>query len=872
MKKIKNLLLVGLLLITVTVLGQAKISGTILDETGQPLPGASVVEKGTTNGTATDFDGKFALNTKSSKGYVIVSFVGYLNKTIAFTGGNLGRIQLVADDNTLDEVVIVGTGVVDLVKDRQTPIAVSTIKAGEIQAKAGNMEFPEIMRSTPSVYVTKQGGGFGDSRINLRGFDQSNTAFLLNGQPINGMEDGKIYWSNWSGVMDVANAVQIQRGLGSSKLAISSVGGTVNIVTKSTDRKEGGFVKGLIGNDAYYKGTVAYSTGKNADSPFGVTALFTHWQGDGYNDGTKGQGQNYFLSIGYQINDNNNLNFLITGAPQWHDQNYAKPVSDYLKFGRKYNDNWGYDNGSYRSERTNYYHKPVANLNWDLKINEKASLSTVLYASWGRGGGTGGYTKQDYKLKQVDAVKLNNNQIDFDAIRALNSSQGNTLNKLGYAIRASVNNHQWYGLVSNFNLKLNDNWNWNIGVDGRHYNGEHFRQFIDFLGFEGVNRRSTFLGNYTVNKTFEAKPWSALFSPNGDRNQRYNWDYEETIQYIGGFTQFEYKDENMSGYIQAALSTQGHERKDYSNYKQGNTDSKKVNNTGYNLKGGLNFKLDEKNNVFFNAGYYSRQPFHDNIYLNFRNDIDPATKNEKIGGIELGYGHRGDKFAANVNLYATTWNNRVFRNTFFNRKISSLTNYLFKNIIQEHKGIEIDFTYKPIEDLELKGYGSFGDWRYGKGGTLTVYDDDLNVVNSKLNLPTNIDIDDFKVGDAAQTTFGFGASYKFLDGFRVDADWNYFANLYSGFVPKASNDGAIKLPDYDLFDLGLSYKFGLGETSSLTLRGNINNLFGKVYISDSRTNIAADSNPANNWKGINVDNSVYFGYGMTWNFGATFDF
>ena len=67
------------------------------------------------------------------------------------------------------------------------------------------------------MYVANQGSGFGDSQIFLRGFDDTNTAFLLNGQPINGQEDGRMYWSNWSGMSDVAIAVQVQRGLGSIK-------------------------------------------------------------------------------------------------------------------------------------------------------------------------------------------------------------------------------------------------------------------------------------------------------------------------------------------------------------------------------------------------------------------------------------------------------------------------------------------------------------------------------------------------------------------------------------------------------------------------------------------------------------------------------
>ncbi len=90
------------------------------------------------------------------------------------------------------------------------------------------------------MYATKAGGGFGDSRINIRGFDQRNTAVMINGVPVNDMENGAVYWSNWAGLSDVTSAMQVQRGLGSSKLAIASVGGTVNIVTRAADKKQGG--------------------------------------------------------------------------------------------------------------------------------------------------------------------------------------------------------------------------------------------------------------------------------------------------------------------------------------------------------------------------------------------------------------------------------------------------------------------------------------------------------------------------------------------------------------------------------------------------------------------------------------------------------
>ena len=72
----------------------------------------------------------------------------------------------------------------------------STIKAADIELKLGTQKFPEILKSTPGVYATKSGGGYGDGRINLCGFSSENVSVLINGIPVNIMENGRLYWSN----------------------------------------------------------------------------------------------------------------------------------------------------------------------------------------------------------------------------------------------------------------------------------------------------------------------------------------------------------------------------------------------------------------------------------------------------------------------------------------------------------------------------------------------------------------------------------------------------------------------------------------------------------------------------------------------------
>jgi iron complex outermembrane receptor protein len=882
----KNWLFSGVLFLMVTsAFSQGKVTGTITDGQGS-LPGANVAIKGSKISVSADFDGKFSINTTVDAGELVISFIGFEAKTVKFsvvTGGtkDLGTIVLTANSNELSEIVVMGKGIIDVAQGRKTPIAVSTIRAEEIQAKVGTADITQTMVNTPSVYVAGQAGGYGDSRISVRGFAQDNTAYLLNGQPINGMEDGKMYWSNWSGLSDIANAVQIQRGLGSSKLAISSVGGTVNFITKATDKKEGGFASVGVANDNYYKTTAAYNTGMSK-SGWGTSVMLSHWQGDGYNDGTFGKGQTYFVSVGYKPNEKHSFNFLLTGAPQEHDQNFSKSISSYLQYGRKYNNNYGYFNGEYKSERTNYYHKPVMNINWDYEINDNTSLSTVVYASWGRGGGTGGYGS---KTSTVDGY------VDFDTMFSKNTALGQGIgtgngrsSNGAYAIRASVNNHSWYGAVSNLKKQLTEDLSLNVGVDLRTYKGTHYREITDFVGLNSwsdtFNLRGDddLLGGNTktnlVTETASIKPWPATFNSISS-DQRIDYDYSENISYGGLFGQLEYAKNDFSAFFQGSLSNQSHKRTDFNDYEVEFQESAKVNNLGYNVKGGTSYKIAGQHSIYANAGYYDRQPYHDNVYLNYTNAINTLTTNEKILGYEAGYSFTSNFFTASVNAYRTSWKDRVLVSsntasaanviTYPSLQVDDVILTTDQGLSQLHTGIEFDFVAKPINKLSITGFASFGNWKYQGEVVKTTRNESLTTLAVSV-----VDVDGGKVGDAAQSTLGLGFNYEIFTRFSVDADWRNYAKLYSNVGAVKNN---LELPSYDLVDSGISYKILTGKDSknSVALRLNVNNVFDEVYLSELSTKDAATST-AVTYKGINVSNRGYFGLGRTWNFSVRFNF
>ncbi|WP_421920534.1 TonB-dependent receptor [Marinifilum sp.] len=884
MKNLQRLFFVlALALLTNVAYAQSSITGTVVDaETNAVLPGANVVIKGTTVGTTTDIDGKFEISVESATGQLVISFIGFEPVVISFNSNtnDLGEISLKSDSKHLQDVVVIGSGLIDFAKDRQTPVAVSTISSKLIQEKLGNQEFPEILRSTPSIYVTKQGGGYGDSRINVRGFDQRNTAVMINGQPINDMENGWVYWSNWAGMQDVASGVQVQRGLGSSKLAISSVGGTINIVTKATQKEEGGFVKSSFGNDGYQKYTATYSTGVN-EKGWGMSMLLSHWEGDGYNDGTRGQGQSYFLSVGYKPSEKHEFNFMVFGAPQWHDQNYTNKLSVLLEHGKKYNDEWGYYQGGYETMRRNFYHKPVMNFNWDWNISEKSALNTVAYVSFGRGGGTG--PRGNYDLAPSSS---NGEQWDFDAIRSYNSSRswdGSATNgyfdgravvtrRDGMIKRASMNSHNWIGLLSNFNHKFSDKVDLDFGIDLRNYRGMHYRTVVDLFGADAyfTSRNANTIGEF-ISQENEASPYFWDNKMSDDRKLNYHND--GLVRYVGTFAQIEYKSDSFSSFFQGAVSNQSARRIEFMNELVGGDDYKTDWNDfwGGNLKAGANYNFNENHNIFANAGFYSRQPNFDATYINYGNTFNDIAENEQIVGFELGYGYRSRWFDANVNLYSTTWDNRWISKGVTINEMDYTAN--FKDVKEVHNGIEIDFVARPLYKLRIDGQLSIGDWYYDGNVEADLYDDDQNQV--EISGGSTLFLDDVKVGDAAQLTASIGAQYELTKGLKIDARYNYADKLYAELnvldFADSNNKGALELPSYSLVDLGASYNHAFKNGKRLSFRVNVNNLLDEEYISESDTNIHAESGDET-WEGIDVDNKVYFGFGTTWNASVTFHF
>ena len=902
-------------LVSMIAFAQGSVSGLILDsDSGEGLIGATVLLKGTTKGAITDIDGSFTITDVDPGDYTLeISYTGYAAQELAATVGDgnvdIGTITMQFESIGLSEVSVIASVAVD----RKTPVAVTTISGEKIEEVVGNQEYPEVLRKTPSIYVTKTGGGFGDSRINVRGFDQRNTAVMINGIPVNDMENGWVYWSNWAGLSDVTSNLQVQRGLGASKLAVASVGGSINIITNAASMRKGGVASVSIGNDGYLKTGLSYSTGLG-DNGWAFTFQGTQTRGDGYVDGTKFQAWSYFASITKQFSANSQLSFTALGAPQWHHQRFIpgsfdgvnlrtfvdpdNTGEDFTNMGIKFNWYHGDLDGEEFSWRRNFYHKPKVFMNHYWTINDKTDLKTSAYVSLGRGGGTGprGRIRAPGSIFDTDfRLRDGNGQVRFDDIVRYNqgaavdgwgqklpastgpfagqyvsTSNGQLFGSgeegTGFIRRASMNSHNWYGILSTLTTRLNESLTLIGGFDGRYYKGIHYRRVENLLGNDAYLAQSD--DNVPENYITDEEPAEfGSFSANGykEGNNVLNYYNDGLVNWLGVFGQLEYTTDKISLFAALSGSNQGFKRVDYFNYLDSDPEQTTgwENHLGGTVKAGFNYNIDSRHNVYANAGLFSRQPIFDNVFINFVNDVNEEVRNQTVNAYEAGYGFRSQSFRTKVNLYYTRWGNRQFDRTIRNEEGQDVL-FQFENVSQTHIGLEVEANAYLNEKFELNGMLSIGNWEYSN---------DFNARGTNLDTNTpegeaTFYLDGLKVGDAAQTTLNIGAVIKPIGGLRIYADYYFADNLYANYDVEdeqffSPGGEVVQLPSYSLVDAGASYKFDI-QGVGVQFRVNVNNVLDTEYISELATNIPDDPSTSINEF---YNNRGIFGFGRTWNAG-----
>jgi len=886
----KLLIFSFLLAFTFSAFAQKQIvSGVVKDSiSGETIIGANIVISGTTTGTTTDVNGLFSLPLNKGKYTLQVSFVGYtpILKDIVVSNAPISLTF-----NMVAAVTISGVEVVaDYAKVRETPVAFTTLTPAKIEERLSGQDIPLLLNKTPGVYATSQGGGDGDARITIRGFNQRFVAVMLDGIPVNDMENGWVYWSNWFGLDAVTRDIQVQRGLGRSKLALPSVGGTMNIITKGIENKRQLSIEQGVDGEGKLTTNVGYTSGR-LNGGWAITAAGAYKKGNSWVEQTNVTA--FFLYVKVDKMWGKHLTSLTGfGAPQTHversykrgiadyDTNYAKEVgilsseipTTFSNQGIAYNSQWGFikrDAEQWNSEHTariidpnaskeplnastNRYFKPQYSLRDSWNVSDKLLITNILYLSTGSGGGERPRTSLKPNAQISDADIINNpglfteedlGQINWQNIYNINTKPTNSgfgivypintkySNDLYYAsnyLAQATNNHHWYGLLSTFNYKINKEFNLSGGIDLRSYTSEHYYEVTDLLGADYA------IDTYDKRNDYDADS-SLAMKRVGDKVYYYD---SGRIKWGGIFALLEYKVGKINTFVNLTTSVNGVKEVDYF----ANAESAWKYIPGFTFKTGLNYNIGPHSNVFFNLGYLSKAKdfnsyFKPNSYIFLPDSI---TKNEIVKALEIGYSYVSKVFTANINTYYTKWENKPTNAV--KAKYDDLNTYgNIPGMDALHKGVEFDFIYKITRKLDFQGLVSIGDWRWDKKI------DNLQMYYTDNNQPANtisFDATGIHVGDAAQTQLGASIRYEPIKGLYIEGGGTFFDRYYSDFSPEACVDAngdpveSWKIPSYTLIDLHTGYRFKLEalEKLNFTIKLNVLNLFDKVYVSDATNN------------------------------------
>ncbi|MCF7857707.1 MAG: TonB-dependent receptor [Candidatus Cloacimonetes bacterium] len=900
MKKIVLFLVVITMLILPLYAQAGKVAGRVtIEGTGEPLANAAVLVVGLEKGTYTQPNGTFSI-ADVPIGIVEVQFryMGYGTKSM--------KIEVKENETSILNVKLSVKSIniegIKIVSDRakiETPIAFTDVEKEEITSSLGSRDIPLVLTTTPSVYSTGQGGGAGDARLNIRGFNQRNVAVMINGVPINDMENGWVYWSNWDGLGDATSSIQVQRGLSAVNLAVPSIGGTMNMITDPTKMDKGVFFKQEYGSGGFEKNTMAANSGL-VDDKYAFSFNVTRKTGDGVIDATWTDAWSYYLASSYNINDNNRIEFYAAGAPQRHGQNtymqnmaaynhdYAtdnsgvptSDLDDYFddfnesKAGMFYNENWNVVDNSYKgkqswngqlhdrysdtflNERENYYHKPQINLNWFTKLNEKFDIYSIVYYSGGKGGGSGTFGSMVWDYSGPSRV------VNFNSTIAVNDTS--STGSLGI-LRNSVNNQWTIGAISKAYYQVTDSFKSSFGIDLRTAEIEHYREVRDLLGgdyirFEG-NDFDTTDEDYT--KTL------------GDR---IDYNNTNTVDWFGGYLQGEYAVGKSNSYAMFGLSSVKYSFTDH--FADNGEGEELFSETewilGYQGKGGSSYQLTDNLGIFGNAGYVSKCPIFDEVIDDYDGTVAENPENEKFTDFEIGFNFTGLNGLLNVkgDIYYTNWLDQA-KTQGISDSLGNEGILFIRGMDSRHAGIELELNSQPISLVRFDLSVSKGDWIYTNDLTATYKNwyEGVEVIDT-----LECYVKDLKVGDAPQTQLAFATTFFPVSGLSAKASYKYFTDFYASWDPFSRQDPtdtseSWEIPSYGVLDLHFSYKLptivnGL-EMEAFT---HIFNVLDEIYVQDAVDNSAYNAWDKDAYPHTGSAAEVFFGLPRTFNAGVSVKF
>lgn len=769
---------------------QNYLFGTVIDQSGNPIPGTNVTVEGGNYGTYTDRNGSFKINNIPSQLLVLLFEAPGLfvtKKDIKPSDFNSSiQITLYTNTKNLEEVQVLSTRSFE-----QTTSATTINRTDLIEKNNFGQDIPTLLEASPSVVTTSDAGtGIGYSGIRIRGVDASRINVTINGIPVNDPESHDVYWVNMPDLASSIESMQVQRGVGSSTNGAAAFGASLNIKSQDISSAAFGVLDNTYGSFNTLKTTIKAGTGL-INNKFSLETRLSRITSDGFIDRATSDLRSYYLAASYVGKKSVLKAITFSGKEITYQSWYGTPES-------RVNEN---------VTEMNAY----ADRN-GLSDEERANLlnSGITYNFYTYENEVDNYQQDNYQLHFTHSFKPN---------LIMNVAGHYTYGRGYYEQYRKDDDLSDYGyspvLIGGDSIISSDlirrRW-----LDNDFIGGIYSLQYnISKLKLLFGGAANTYIGRH-----FGEVIW-ARFAADGEIRDRY-YDNEAQKTEFSNYLKASYRFDQLSFSADLQFRHVNYSFLGIDDVSGQLLDLKQnVQFNFFNPKVGVNYSINSRQFISATFGIANREP----VRKDFRESTaENHPKAENMRDLEIGYAYNYKKLAINTNIYWMNYTNQLI----LTGQINDVGGYTRTNALESYRvGIELAGRYKIIPSLALSGAFTLSQNKIKQFNEyLDEYLDDEPYYTQQL-----IDHENTNLAFSPTIVTNAGLTFKPLKNLSIDWITKYVGRQY---LDNTSNDNRSINP-FSFSNLTLSYKIENKFFEEITFSLLVNNIFNAWYSNNGYT-------------------------------------
>jgi iron complex outermembrane receptor protein len=753
-----------------TCLAQQTVHGTITDaQTGDPLPGANIIQVHTQNGTASDKEGHFLLKlTTNGSSKIKISYIGYKEKIVNVTRQK-GVLAIKLNPKVLQSNAIFVQGVR---AGKSAPIASQTMEHAKVEKKNMGQSFTYLLSNLPSVTTTSDAGaGIGYTSMHIRGVDPTRINVTINGIPVNDAESQSLFWVDIPGLASSVQSVQVQRGVGTSTNGAGAFGASVNVQTVKMRDKPFGEINAGLGSFGTRRANIKLGSGLMGNG-WQVQGRLSRIYSNGYRDRAFSNLRSFYLSVAHHGKKGLLLADVFSGKEKTY-QAWSGITEQRLHTDRTYNPLGTQRPGEPYKNQTDNYQQDHYQLHYSYQFSDHWEANASLFFVYGRG----------YYQNYIADQKLSDYDLQPVVLPDTTISRTDLINK-------DWLKNYFYGGVFSIRYR-GSNWNFTIGGAYDQYNGKHYKQVVK-------TKISDFLG--------EAHQYNdnTAFKTDGNLYGKLNYFFTDAFS---GYLDLQMRHiyYRFLGKDQRPAPGGGQEVVDV---------TQSIPLTFFNPKVGLVYRFAGHQRVYASFGVGNKEPSRDD-YVNSTASSRPEP--ETLHDWEAGYKAHYHRFAGSINLYFMHYKDQLIPTG----ELNDVGAVVLQNTPHSYRaGIELQTGIQILPQLRWQGNATFSR---NKIKNYTQYVNNFDTGKQDTRTFTNTAI-------AFSPDFiGNSIFHVNIHGFKAAFTSKYVSRQYLDNTQAKSRS----LDPYFVNDLRLAYDFGsLSFANKIKFALLVNNIFNEQYVSN----------------------------------------